>query len=92
MYKPKLWYDEYVEKLVKAFENVKVGDPLDPETQMGALRDKQRFEVLEEFIEKAKAGGGKVLTGGQPLTENGLDKGAFLHQQFLQMYQQIMRL
>ena len=33
-------YDEFVEKLVKAFENVKVGDPLDPETQVGALRDK----------------------------------------------------
>ena len=70
-------YDEFVEKLVKAFENVKVGDPLDPETQVGALRDKDRFPVLEEFIEKAKDGGGKVLTGGHPLTENGLDKGAF---------------
>ena len=70
-------YDEFVEKLVKAFENVKVGDPLDPETQMGALRDKERFAVLESFIEKAKAAGGKVLTGGHPLTENGLDKGAF---------------
>ena len=70
-------YDEFVEKLVKAFENVKVGDPLDPETQMGALRDKERFTVIEEFIEKAKASGGEVLTGGHPLTENGLDKGAF---------------
>ena len=70
-------YDEFVEKLVKAFENVKVGDPLDPDTQMGALRDKDRFAVLESFIEKAKAAGGKVLTGGHPLTENGLDKGAF---------------
>lgn len=70
-------YDEFVEKLVKAFENVKVGDPLDPETQMGALRDKERFTVIEEFIEKAKASGGEVLTGGHPLTENGLGKGAF---------------
>ena len=70
-------YDEFVEKLVKAFENVKVGDPLDPQTQMGALRDKERFAVLESFIEKAKAAGGKVLTGGHPLTENGLDAGAF---------------
>lgn len=70
-------YDEFVEKLVEAFENVKVGDPLDENTQMGALRDKERFAVLEEFIEKAKAAGGEVLTGGHPLTENGLDKGAF---------------
>ena len=70
-------YDEFVEKLVEAFENVKVGDPLDPETQMGALRDKERFAVLEDFIEKAKKDGGKLLTGGHPLTENGLDKGAF---------------
>lgn len=70
-------YDEFVEKLVKAFESVKVGDPLDPETQMGSLRDKKRFEVLEGFVEKAKQGGAKVLTGGKPITENGLDKGAF---------------
>ena len=70
-------YDEFVEKLVEAFKKVKIGDPLDPETQMGALRDKKRFEVLEDFIEKAKAAGGEILTGGHPLTENGLDKGAF---------------
>ena len=70
-------YDEFVEKLVKAFENVKVGDPLDPTTQMGALRDEKRIPVIQEFVDKAVAAGGKILTGGKRLTENGLDKGAF---------------
>lgn len=70
-------YDEFVEKLVKAFENVKVGDPLDPTTQMGALRDEKRIPVIQEFVDKAVADGGKILTGGKRLTENGLDKGAF---------------
>ena len=70
-------YDEFVEKLVKAFENVKVGNPLEADTQMGALRDDKRIPVIEEFIKKAKDAGAKVLTGGKRLTENGLDKGAF---------------
>lgn len=70
-------YDEFVEKLVKAFENVKVGNPLEEDTQMGALRDEKRIPVIEEFIKKAIDAGAKVLTGGKRLTENGLDKGAF---------------
>lgn len=70
-------YDEFVEKLVKAFENVKVGNPLEEDTQMGALRDEKRIPVIEEFIKKARDAGAKVLTGGKRLTENGLDKGAF---------------
>lgn len=70
-------YDEFVEKLVKAFENVKVGNPLEEDTQMGALRDEKRIPVIEEFIKKATDAGAKVLAGGKRLTENGLDKGAF---------------
>ena len=70
-------YDEFVEKLVKAFEKVKVGDPLDPTTQMGALRDEKRIPVIQSFVDEAVAAGGKILTGGKRLTENGLDKGAF---------------
>lgn len=70
-------YDEFVDKLVKAFEKVKVGDPLDPSTQMGALRDEKRIPVIQSFVDKAVEAGGKILTGGKRLTENGLDKGAF---------------
>lgn len=70
-------YDEFVDKLVKAFEKVKVGDPLDPSTQMGALRDEKRIPVIQSFVNKAVEAGGKILTGGKRLTENGLDKGAF---------------
>lgn len=70
-------YDEFVDKLVKAFEKVKVGDPLDPSTQMGALRDEKRIPVIQSFVDKAVEAGGKILTGGRRLTKNGLDKGAF---------------
>ena len=44
---------------------------------MGALRDEKRIPVIQEFVDKAVASGGKILTGGKRLTENGLDKGAF---------------
>lgn len=58
-------YDGFVEKLVKSYATVKVGDPLDTETLMGPLHSKMGLDIYEKAIENIKAGGGKILTGGK---------------------------
>lgn len=57
-------YNDAVESLVEAMRGVKVGDPFDDNTMMGPLiSETQRNRVLG-FIERAKAQGAQVLTGG----------------------------
>lgn len=58
-------YDAFVAKLVAATERLKVGHPFEATTQVAPLiRPKHRDEV-EDHVAKARADGGKVLTGGE---------------------------
>ena len=71
-------YDEFISKLVKKFENIKIGNPLDPTTVMGSQIDARQVKTILEYVEIAKQEGGVVLTGGVKYTENGCDKGNFV--------------
>ncbi|MBP8292794.1 MAG: aminobutyraldehyde dehydrogenase, partial [Caldilineaceae bacterium] len=64
VYVEKARYNDAVESLVAAMRAVQVGDPFDDNTAMGpAISEVQRQRVLG-FIERAKAAGAQVLTGG----------------------------
>ena len=52
------------EKLVRAYEQVRVGNPLDPGTLMGPLIDTQAAEAMMRGVGRAVEQGGEVLTGG----------------------------
>ena len=71
-------YDKFVAALVDAFGKVKVGDPLDPETQMGAQVNRRQAEKILSYVELAKKEGATVACGGDFYTENGCDKGSFI--------------
>lgn len=58
-------YDRFVEKLAEASRKLKVGPGLEAGVQQGPLIDAKAVEKVEEFIEDAKANGGKVVAGGQ---------------------------
>ena len=58
-------YDKVVESLVKAYQQVKVGDPLDKDTLMGPLHNDLGLSIYENAIKKIKEQGGKILTGGE---------------------------
>lgn len=70
-------YDEFVAELVKRFENVKVGDPLNEDTQMGTQVSKNQFEKILNYVKIGTDEGGKVLTGGEAFEED-LAKGFFI--------------
>jgi aldehyde dehydrogenase (NAD+) len=55
------------EKLVAAYKQVRVGDPLDPTTLMGPLIDSEAVEKMMFGLETIREQGGVVLTGGRRL-------------------------
>lgn len=64
-------YDEFLKEFVSSLESVKVGDGLDPETQMGPLAHERRIPTMSRFVENAVKLGGKVVLGGEPLQRKG---------------------
>jgi aldehyde dehydrogenase (NAD+)/betaine-aldehyde dehydrogenase len=59
-------YDEFVSRFVDAAERLKVGDPLEPETQMGSLISERHREKVHGFVETGREEGAEVVLGGAP--------------------------
>ena len=60
----KTMYDDVVAQVTELSERVKVGDPLDPETQMGSLISAAHREKVHGFVDGARGEGAEVTTGG----------------------------
>jgi 1-pyrroline dehydrogenase len=60
-------YDALIENLVPAVEALVVGDPQKDDTEMGPVVSKEHFERVSGFVDRASAGGAKILTGGDPI-------------------------
>lgn len=72
-------YNKFRDAFVKEVEAMKVGDPMDDNSRMGALVSKPHFEKVKSYIEIAKEEGGRVLTGGTEVKLEGeLSEGWFL--------------
>ncbi|MCG3399168.1 aldehyde dehydrogenase family protein [Staphylococcus massiliensis] len=70
-------YDDVMSRLKEAFENIKVGDPTDMETTMGSQTGKAQIDKIQSYIDYAKESGANIVTGGNRITDNSLDKGHF---------------
>jgi acyl-CoA reductase-like NAD-dependent aldehyde dehydrogenase len=66
-------YDDFVSRFAEAAQKLKVGDPLDPETQIGSLISTQHRDRVHGYVETGREEGAEVVTGGEAV--NG--KGAF---------------
>jgi acyl-CoA reductase-like NAD-dependent aldehyde dehydrogenase len=66
-------YDDFVSQFAEKTRALKVGDPLDPETQVGSLISTEHRDKVHAFVETGREEGAEVVTGGEP--EDG--KGAF---------------
>ncbi len=66
-------YDDVLAKLVAAYKQVekKIGDPTDPANLMGPLNSRDAVQAYLDAVEKAKASGGKVETGGAAIEGKG---------------------
>jgi acyl-CoA reductase-like NAD-dependent aldehyde dehydrogenase len=66
-------YDEFVNRFSEAAKQLKVGDPLDAETQVGSLISPEHRDRVHGYVEQGRDEGAEVIAGGQPLD----GKGAF---------------
>ncbi len=64
-------YERFKTDFVKRVSSLKVGDPNDPDTDVGAIVSKQHFEKILSYIELAKTEAGTIIVGG-----NGSEPGA----------------
>lgn len=71
-------YDKVREALVKAYGQLKIGDPLDQSNHVGPLIDKDAVSAYLNAIEKAKAEGGKVIVEGGVLSGAGYESGCYV--------------
>lgn len=69
-------YEEFLEKFVKKTKELKIGDPFENGTDVGALVSKEHYERVNSYIDIAKQDGAEILTGGK--RPDGLDKGYYL--------------
>ncbi|HLH22924.1 MAG TPA: aldehyde dehydrogenase [Chloroflexota bacterium] len=69
-------YDAFLDKFVAAARALKIGDPLDPATEMGPLVSQSHYDRVMAYIEQGRAEGAHLLIGGQ--RPPGLDRGYFL--------------
>jgi betaine-aldehyde dehydrogenase len=69
-------YDDFVPRLVEKASDMRVGDPLDPNTKMGPLAYAAHRDRVEKHISDALAEGAELLTGGG--RPEGIDTGFFL--------------
>ncbi|NUQ89102.1 MAG: NADP-dependent succinic semialdehyde dehydrogenase [Glycomyces artemisiae] len=58
-------YDAFVERFTEGMKALKVGDPMDEETDVGPLSSEQGVTDLVELVEDAVRGGATVLCGGE---------------------------
>ena len=60
-------HDEVVERLKKAYSQLKVGDPLEKNTIYGPLHSKTSVKLFLKAIEEVKKLGGQILIGGKEM-------------------------
>jgi len=76
--------DEFLEKFIKLAKSIRVGNPLDPNTEMGPLTSLQHRDRVLSYVEVAKQEGGTVLTGGKRPDNPELAKGCYVEPTIVQ--------
>ena len=67
--------DEFINLFVEKTKKLKIGNGMDPDTQLGPLTTQKRLNEVETLVEKTKKEGAKVLLGGK--RPAGFNKGFF---------------
>ncbi len=69
---------EFLARLLPRVRALKIGDPLDPATQVGALISELHMNKVLAYIEQGRKAGARVLVGGQRVTQGALGQGWFV--------------
>ncbi len=71
-------YEEFRDRFLEEVEGMRVGDPSDISTDLGALISENHLEKVLGYVDLAKEEGGRVLTGGVPCLPSGFEDGFWM--------------
>ncbi|MEO3387885.1 betaine-aldehyde dehydrogenase [Mesorhizobium sp. CAU 1741] len=71
-------YDRFLDRLTERTKKIRIGDPLDPDTQMGPLINKAQHEKVTDYIDIGKNEGATLHCGGGVPKLQGFDGGFFV--------------
>lgn len=86
IYVEKSIFKKFKRDFVEKVKQLKVGNPFDKNTNLGALVSKPHLEKVESYIELAKEEGGKILCGGNRVIVNGLENGYYLEPTVIEVF------
>jgi betaine-aldehyde dehydrogenase len=68
----------FLERLLRRVNAMRIGDPMNPETQVGSLISEEHMHRVLSYIARGRAEGAQILTGGMRVTRGELGKGFFV--------------
>ncbi len=72
-------YDKFMEKVIARTKAITTGNPLDPNTMIGAQASNDQYEKILSYIDIGKQEGAELLVGGAPVKqESGLENGYYI--------------
>lgn len=71
-------HDEFLDRLVEKAKNMRVGDPLDPKTEMGSQISQTQLDRILGYVQSGKNEGASLLCGGERDTEGAKSRGFFM--------------
>lgn len=71
-------HDELVERLSERASDIRLGNPLEMETEMGPVAFKEQLDKVQGYIESGREEGAELVCGGQRPQEEGLRDGYFM--------------
>jgi methylmalonic acid semialdehyde dehydrogenase len=70
--------DEFVKRIAKRAESMRIGDGSDAKTEMGPSVDESQFKTVLDYLNIGREDGAKLVCGGERATGDDLDKGYFV--------------
>ncbi|AWB65081.1 aldehyde dehydrogenase [Saccharobesus litoralis] len=70
-------YDKFMDKFLPLVEGLKVGDPMNPETQMGPKCNQREIDNIDHIVQESIKQGAKVATGGKTASVEGFEGGCW---------------
>jgi aldehyde dehydrogenase len=71
-------YDEFMKRCLERIEKIKLGNPMEPETMMGAQASKDQFEKILHYIDIGKQEGAELLAGGEKFDNPAHPEGFYI--------------
>lgn len=71
-------HDDFIDRLITRTSKMKIGDPMDPDTHVGALISQEHLDKVMSYVEAGKQSGARLVIGGGRPSDPALQGGYFV--------------